>query len=70
MPAALQKAKRTKKQRKHGRANRNHQNIKYKAEHRHEKSHIRRIAKHLGLFPNDHLASKALTQYKLKAGIA
>jgi hypothetical protein len=66
---APQKAKKTKKQRKHGRANRNQQNARYKAERRHEKSHVRRIAKHLKRFPNDHYATQMLAQYKLKAGV-
>ncbi len=72
MATAPQKAKKTKKQRKHGRnATRGtgRQNARYKAEHRHEKSHVRRIAKHLKYFPGDKAATAALVTYKARAGI-
>ena len=47
MAEAQQKAKKTKKGRKHGRNTKSGQNIAYKREARHEKSHVRRILKHL-----------------------
>jgi hypothetical protein len=37
----------TKKQRKHGRNAKSGQNDAYKLEHRHEKSHVRRLSAHL-----------------------
>ncbi len=64
--AGLQKAKKTKKQRKYGR------NAlyceRYRREHRREKSHLRRIAAHLKKFPSDHYAATMLVQYKTLAG--
>ena len=67
--AAIQKAKKGKKQRKHGRNAKSGQNGRYKTESRREKSHVRRITKHLKRFPDDHYASTMLTTYKKKAGI-
>ena len=67
--AAVQKAKKTKKQRKHGRNSKGGQNARYKAESRREKSHVKRIARHLKRFPDDHCAASMLTTYKKKAGI-
>lgn len=67
MPA-VQKAKKSKKQRKHGRAMRGNQNNRYKAEHRHEKSHMRRIQTHLDRFPTDTTAKEALAFFRKAAG--
>lgn len=65
-------AKKGKKQRKHGRnASRNGggQNAAYKRENRHEKSHARRIEKHLRRFPTDHYARQMLATYRAKIGV-
>ncbi len=43
------------------------QNLRYINEHRHDKSHIRRITKHLLAQPNDQTAIKALEMYKIRA---
>jgi hypothetical protein len=46
------------------------QNLKYKAERRHEKSHIRRITVHMARYGEaDKTASEALKKYKLMAGV-
>lgn len=73
MSDAPQKAKKTKKGRKHGRnktRNGGVQNSRYIRENRHAKSHARRIHKHLGRFPNDHYARQMLAQYERAIGIA
>lgn len=62
-------AKKSKKQRKHGRNVKSGQNLAYKAERRQEKSHVRRIVKHLARFANDRAAGVALNRYKIAAGI-
>ena len=66
-------AKKGKKQRKHDRnRKRSGHNARYIAEHRHEKSHIRRILAHLKRYSTtlkDLVAEEALKRYKLKAGI-
>jgi hypothetical protein len=62
----------SKKQRKHGRNVKSPHNMRYKNENRHEKSHIRRIKKHLkryGANGKDKVATEALTNYEIKAGI-
>lgn len=38
-------------------------NIRYKAEHRHEKGHARRIKKHLLRHPDDKVSITALERY-------
>ena len=43
--------------------------LRYKAERRHEKSHIRRIVKHLARYGDDKVAKKALESYKYQAGV-
>ena len=46
------------------------QNLRYKNERRHEKSHIRRIRKHVARYGEaDKTANAALTRYKLTAGV-
>ena len=55
--------------RKVGRHKKKGHNLRYISENRHEKSHIRRITKHLLRFPTDAVAAEALTEYKIKAGI-
>jgi hypothetical protein len=42
----------------------------YKLEHRHEKSHVRRIKNHLKAHPADKSPLEALAKYKLAGGIA
>lgn len=48
-----------KKNRKVGRNKKNPQNLRYINERRHNKSHLRRITKHLKKHPNDKVAEKA-----------
>lgn len=55
--------------RKVGRHKKKGHNLRYINENRHEKSHIRRLTKHLTRFPDDAVAAKALTEYKIRAGI-
>lgn len=57
------------KNRKIGRIRKTAQNLRYKNEHRHEKSHIKRITKHLRRFPADKVAETALRTYKYEAGV-
>jgi hypothetical protein len=48
------------------------QNARYLAEHRHHKSHVRRITKHLKRYDknkNDIVAQAALQEHKVQAGI-
>jgi hypothetical protein len=60
----------SKKQRKYGRNTKSPHNVMYKNENRHEKSHIRRIKKHLKRYgESDKVATEALTNYEIKAGI-
>jgi hypothetical protein len=55
---------------KQGRNKKSGQNAMYINENRHEKSHIRRIKKHLTHFGNgDKVAVEALRLYQIKAGI-
>ena len=58
-----------KKGRKVGRSKRNGQSMAYKNESRREKSHVRRIIKHLNRYGDDLVALKALKHYKTLAGI-
>jgi hypothetical protein len=44
-------------------------NARYINEHRHEKSHIRRITKHLVMHPADKKAVEELKRYKLQGGM-
>ena len=47
-------------------------NLRYKAEHRHEKGHIRRIKRHIDRYDpklNDTVADKALVAYKAQIGM-
>ena len=50
MAEAQQKAKKTKKGRKHGRNTKSGANIAYKREARHEKSHVRRVQRHIARY--------------------
>ena len=50
MATLVQKAKKTKKQRKHGRGKRGVQNLQYKGERRHVKAHIKRIERHIARY--------------------
>ena len=60
----------TDKSKKHGRNTKSPHNIRYKNERRHEKSHVRRIKRHLMRYGEaDKVAEKALTEYKAKAGV-
>jgi hypothetical protein len=60
----------SKKQRKHGRNLKSGNNLRYKAEKRHEKSHVRRITKHIKRYgETDKVAVAALKAYETKAGI-
>ncbi len=59
----------TKKSHKHDRNRKSPHCLRYKAEHRHEKSHIRRITKHLVRYGDDKIAKKALENYKYQAGV-
>ncbi len=63
---APQKAKKTKKQRKHGR-NKVFCNA-YKLTHRRERNKIVRLKKHLIRFPADLVAKKAHDHYKIILG--
>ncbi len=45
------------------------QNLAYKGEHRHEKSHIRRIKAHMTRFHNDKVAESMLMKYAEKLGL-
>jgi hypothetical protein len=45
-------------------------NLRYINERRHQKSHIRRITKHLKRFYDDKVAIEALKNYKISIGIA
>ena len=45
-------------------------NLRYKAEHRHEKGHIRRIAKHIKRYGDgDVVAVEALRLHRVAAGV-
>jgi len=57
------------KNRKIGRIKKSSQNLRYRNENRHEKSHVRRIAKHLKRFPDDKVATRELQRYKIAARI-
>jgi hypothetical protein len=59
-------SKKGKKQRKHGRCKRNGQAAAYRAERRHEKSHVRRISAHLEDHPNDHYARQMFSTYSAR----
>ena len=45
------------------------QNLAYKGEHRHEKSHIRRIKAHMTRFKHDKVAESMLMKYAEKLGL-
>lgn len=62
MADTARRAKAGKKNRKHGR-NKNSCKF-YAASHRHERSHLRRIKKHLTRFPEDRTALAALERFK------
>jgi len=54
---------------KQDRTRKSAQNLRYRNENRHAKSHIKRITKHLARYSeNDKIAAAALTNYKAKAG--
>lgn len=57
------------KNKKQGRTRKSAQNLRYINEGRHNKSHVRRIEKHLKRFPMDVGAAQALRLYQIKAGI-
>lgn len=58
------------KNRKQGRTKKSGQNARYINEGRHNKSHIRRITKHLARYGDkDRTATQALQNYKIKAGV-
>jgi hypothetical protein len=59
-----------KKSRKHSRNRKSGQNLVYKAEHRHEKGHVRRIKRHLNRYGfGDAVASKALMDYAVNVNL-
>lgn len=60
-------AKKSKKQRKVGRNAASC--ARYKNEHRREKNKLRRLTKHLALFPNDHCATGAAGRMRVALGI-
>ena len=67
---AIQKAKKSKKQRKHGRGNRiGGQCQVYKASHRRERNKLRRLNKHLVRFDADKVAENAVKACKIALGI-
>ena len=45
------------------------QNLKYIGEQRHDKSHIRRLTRHLARFIGDKMAETKLAFYKARLGI-
>jgi hypothetical protein len=49
--------------RKHDRNRKSAQNLRYINERRHEKSHTRRVRKHLEIFPADEAAHVALKRW-------
>jgi hypothetical protein len=57
------------KNRKQGRNKKSGHNARYINERRHEKSHVRRITKHLIKFPGDTASALALKLYQIRAGI-
>lgn len=67
---APQKAKKSKKQRKHGRGKRaGGQCTVYKLQHRRERNKIRRLVKHLVRHPADKAAEEVLKHYKTICGV-
>lgn len=54
---------------KKDRSRKSPQNSRYKAERRHEKSHIKRLKAHLLRQPSDKPAKAALERYKIAAGV-
>jgi hypothetical protein len=58
-----------KTQRKYGRNRKSGQNIAYKLEHRREKSHVRRIKRHLLRYGRDEAACSALIRYATDVGL-
>lgn len=66
--AVLQKAKKTKKQRKHGR-NKKAQNVLYVASHRRERNKLHRLTKHLARFNDDRCAQDAEKACKVVLGL-
>jgi len=54
---------------KHGRNKKRGQNARYINEQRHDKSHARRIKKHLMVFPDDWQAVAALKDFEIKLGV-
>lgn len=57
------------KNKKQGRNLKSSQNLRYKNERRHEKSHRRRIKAHLTRFPDDKVAAKNLENVEVKLGV-
>lgn len=58
------------KNRKQGRTKKSGQNARYINEGRHNKSHVRRIGKHIERYgESDKVAVNALQAYKIKAGV-
>jgi hypothetical protein len=58
-----------KKSRKHDRARKSGQNAVYKAEHRHEKSHVRRIRRHISRYGRSTDANAALIRFSEQIGL-
>jgi len=58
-----------KKSAKFDRQRKSGQNLAYKGEHRHEKSHIRRIKAHMTRFKHDKAAETELMRYAEKLGL-
>jgi hypothetical protein len=54
---------------KAGRSKKSGQNLKYIGEQRHDKSHVKRLLRHVSLFPGDKAGAASLTFYRAKLGI-
>ena len=54
---------------KNGRQRKTGQNLRYIAEQRHDKSHIRRLIRHLARFSRDSMGHTALAFYKGRLGV-
>jgi hypothetical protein len=67
MPAAPQKAKKTKKGRKHGRFT--PQCAAYRATHRRERNKLRRALVRLRTHPNDQCLHEAIARFKVVLGV-
>lgn len=70
MAEVKQKAKKTKKQRKHGRGLRGNANCKvYAVSHRRERNKLVRLKKHLVRLPDDKCAAEAVVRCKAILGM-